>query len=47
MFKPLGRPDPVSAPIHGYNQKAFSDERLYSTILPVGDGLTISVKLKG
>jgi predicted O-methyltransferase YrrM len=46
LFKPLGRPDSVSAPIHSYNQKAFSDERLYSTILPVGDGLTISVKLK-
>jgi predicted O-methyltransferase YrrM len=46
LFEPLGRPDPVSAPIHSYNQRAFSDERLCSTILPVGDGLTISVKLK-
>jgi predicted O-methyltransferase YrrM len=46
LFKPLGRPDLVSAPIHGYNQKVFSDERLYSTILPVGDGVTLSVKLK-
>lgn len=46
LFKPLGRPGPVSAPIHGYNQRVFSDERLYSTILPVGDGLTISLKLK-
>jgi predicted O-methyltransferase YrrM len=46
LFKPLGRPDPVSAPIHGYNQKAFSDKRLYSTLLPVGDGVILSVKLK-
>ena len=46
LFKPLGRPDPFSDPIHVYNQKAFSDERLYSTLLPVGDGVTVSVKLK-
>jgi len=46
LFKPLGRPDRQSAPIHVYNQKVFSDGRLYSTILPVGDGLTLSVKLK-
>jgi predicted O-methyltransferase YrrM len=46
LFKPLGRPDPVSEPIHLYNQKVFSDERLYSTLLPVGDGVILSVKLK-
>jgi len=46
LFKPLGRPDHVSAPIDLYNQRAFSDGRLYSTILPLGDGLTLSVKLK-
>jgi predicted O-methyltransferase YrrM len=46
LFKPMGRSDPLSEPIHLYNQKAFSDERLYSALLPVGDGVTLSVKVK-
>jgi predicted O-methyltransferase YrrM len=45
LFKPMGRPDRFSDPIHLYNQKVFSDARLYSTILPIGDGVTLSVKL--
>jgi predicted O-methyltransferase YrrM len=44
LLKPMGRPDPLSEPIHLYNQKVFSDDRLYSTLLPVGDGVTLSVK---
>jgi caffeoyl-CoA O-methyltransferase len=44
LFKPMGRPDPLSEPIHLHNQKVFSDDRLYSTLLPVGDGVTLSVK---
>jgi predicted O-methyltransferase YrrM len=46
LFEPLGRPDQVSGPIHVYNQKVFSDDRLYSTILSIGDGVTVSVKLR-
>jgi predicted O-methyltransferase YrrM len=46
LFKPMGVPDQFSAPIHLYNQRVFSDERLYSVILPVGDGVTVSVKLR-
>lgn len=46
LFKPLGVSDGLSDPIHSYNQMVFSDQRLYSTILPVGDGLTVSIKLE-
>lgn len=46
LFKPMGVPDAFSDPIHRYNQKVFLDDRLYSTILPIGDGVTLSVKLK-
>jgi predicted O-methyltransferase YrrM len=47
LFRPLGVSEGLSDPIHNYNQMVFSDQRLYSTILPVGDGLTISIKLEG
>jgi predicted O-methyltransferase YrrM len=47
LFLPEGRPERLAQPIHRYNQKAFSDDRLYSTLLPIGDGLTLSVKVKG
>ena len=46
LFKALGRPDRLSDPVHRYNQLVFSYPRLYSTILPVGDGVTISVKIQ-
>jgi predicted O-methyltransferase YrrM len=46
LFQPLGRPDRLSAPIDQYNHKVFSDPRLYSSILPIGDGLTLSVKVE-
>ncbi len=29
-----------------YNKRVFSDSRLYSTILPVGHGITVSLKVK-
>jgi len=45
LFKPRGIPASFSEPIHHYNQLVFADARLYSTILPMGDGVTISVKL--
>ena len=46
LFKPMGIPDKFSKPMDEYNQKVFLDTRLYSTILPIGDGVTISVKVK-
>jgi predicted O-methyltransferase YrrM len=45
LFKPMGVPAFLSEPVHEYNQRVFADKRLYSTILPIGDGVTISVKL--
>jgi predicted O-methyltransferase YrrM len=45
LFKPRGIPAALSEPMHDYNQRVFADTRLYSTILPIGDGVTISVKL--
>ena len=45
LFKPMGLPDKLSDPMHEYNKIVFADERLYSTILPIGDGATISIKL--
>lgn len=31
--------------VDNYNKAIFADQRFYSTIVPVGDGLTISVKI--
>ncbi len=45
LFKPRGIPAPFSELMHDYNERVFADSRLYSTILPIGDGVTISVKL--
>lgn len=45
LFKPLGIPEKFSYPIDEYNKKIFKNSNLYSTILPIGDGITISVKL--
>ena len=47
LFKPRGVAERFSAPVHQYNERAFAHPLLYSTILPVGDGVTISVKLAG
>ena len=44
LFVPMGVHERHSRPIHEYNQMVFADERLISTILPIGDGLTISMK---
>jgi predicted O-methyltransferase YrrM len=46
LFKPMGIAEKFSDPIHRYNELVFSDPRLYSTILPIGDGLAISLKLR-
>ncbi|WP_394915631.1 O-methyltransferase [uncultured Robinsoniella sp.] len=45
LFKPMGMPKQMSDPVDEYNQRVFHDNRLYSTILPIGDGITLSVKL--
>lgn len=47
LFKPRGIPDKFSTPVHQYNEMVFADPRLYSTILPIGDGITVSVKTRG
>ena len=44
LFKPRGIPEKFSAPVHQYNQMVFSDPRLSSAILPIGDGVVVSVK---
>lgn len=45
LFKPLGIPKEYSEPVDQYNKIIFSKKNLYSTILPIGDGITLSVKL--
>ncbi|MDV3426722.1 MAG: O-methyltransferase [Bacillota bacterium] len=45
LFKPMGIPEKFSEPVHRYVKQIFADKRLYSTILPIGDGLAISTKL--
>jgi predicted O-methyltransferase YrrM len=45
LFRPMGIPAKFADPVHRYNQLATSDPRLYTTILPIGDGLTVSLKL--
>lgn len=45
LFKPMGIPEKFSEPVHKYLKKVFEDKRLYSTILPIGDGVAISMKL--
>lgn len=45
LFKPMGIPEKFSDPVHEYVKKIFADKRLYSTMLPIGDGVAISMKL--
>jgi predicted O-methyltransferase YrrM len=44
LFRPMGVREELSTLMDEYNRKVFSHPRLVSTILPIGDGLTISVK---
>ncbi|WP_331446055.1 O-methyltransferase [Natranaerobius thermophilus] len=46
LFKVKGAPRNLGAPVDEYNRKVMSDDRLYSTILPVGDGVTLSYKIR-
>ncbi len=45
LFKPMGIPDRFAVPVDEYNRRVFADRRLYSTILPIGDGVTVSIKV--
>ncbi|MCP4176225.1 MAG: O-methyltransferase [bacterium] len=42
LFKPMGISEKLSKPIDKYNKLVFSDPRLESTIIAIGDGLTVS-----
>ncbi len=44
LFKVTGKRESLANAVHKYNEMVFNDKRLFSTILPVGDGLTISLK---
>lgn len=41
----MGIPDKFSNPVHEYVEEIFKDNRLYSTILPLGDGMAVSIKI--
>ena len=45
LFVPMGMRADIAQPLHEYNLKVFADGRLRSTIVPIGDGLTLSVRL--
>ena len=45
LFVPMGVAEKHAVPIHRYNELAFADPRLQSTILPIGDGVTVSLKI--
>ncbi len=45
LYRPKGITEKLSAHTHRYNEMVFNDKRLYSTIINVGDGITISLKI--
>lgn len=45
LFKPMGISEKFSEPVDRYVKNVFNDKRLYSTIIPIGDGIAISTKL--
>ncbi len=44
LFRPMGVREELSQFMDEYNRKVFAHPQLVSTILPIGDGLTISMK---
>jgi caffeoyl-CoA O-methyltransferase len=46
LFPPMGYEKPNAIAMDKYNRMAFGDPRLYTTLLPIGDGLTLSVKIR-
>jgi len=45
LFKPMGISDAMSEPIDEYNKLVNNHKCLRSTILPIGSGITLSVKI--
>jgi len=45
LFLPMGFETPNAKAMDEYNKLAFGDKRLYTSLLPIGDGLTLSVKI--
>ena len=45
LFKPMGIADAISDPIDEYNTRINNHKCLQSTILPIGSGITFSVKV--
>ncbi|MBN1114623.1 MAG: O-methyltransferase [Oligoflexia bacterium] len=45
LFKPLNVYYKFGEQTDAYNRLVFADKRLYSAIVPIGEGLTLSVKL--
>lgn len=45
LYKPKGVTEKLSIHTHKYNEMVFNDQRLYSTIINAGDGVTLSLKL--
>ena len=44
LYTRSGTAEKIREPLKRYNELVFKDERLYSVILPVGEGITISYK---
>lgn len=44
LFKPMGLAKRLSEPMDEYNKLVFNQSNLISTILPIGDGITLSIK---
>jgi predicted O-methyltransferase YrrM len=44
LYSRSGTAEKIKEPLKRYNELAFADKRLYSVILPVGEGMTISFK---
>ncbi|MCX6112894.1 MAG: O-methyltransferase [Proteobacteria bacterium] len=45
LYRPKGITEKLSVHTHRYNEMVFNDKRLYSTIINVGDGITLSLKI--
>jgi predicted O-methyltransferase YrrM len=45
LFKITGKRKSLANAVHKYNELVFNNKKLFSTIIPFGDGLTISIKI--
>jgi len=46
LYSRKGTAEKLNKHLEEYNRLALSDKRLYSVIIPIGQGLTISVRIK-